>query len=305
VLFLGHLSSDKISSSPSLQRKCEFSKCKPLLQCTKADCVSEYYFSIENLCKDMFLRKHMDSKGFVFLSVIADFNRIKQLTTDMELIKFACYHSREIEYRIGADGRDRIRRCDGWEQWVLPTGDRDLSAQNDGPDEVHHPPIPHPQGVAQGFDPFMMRYAMGPMSGPTSPGLHQDPSFPTMNSTGINGAGSGPVGGPGMGDASGFPHPATNTDAMSPQGPGAPMFPGTHMMPGNMEADSFSDEQVEALTIIVRKQDPAQASIPSNPLAGRTFSNGTIDGRSTADEPPNLEARQNGPKVNGHVPAQG
>lgn len=77
------------------------------------------------------------------------------------------------------------------------------------------------------------------------------------------------------------------------------------MISGNMEADSFSDEQVEALTIIVRKQDPAHTSIPSNPLASRTFSNGTIDSQSISDELPSLEARQNGPNVNGHVPAQG
>ena len=30
----------------------------------------EYYFSIDNLCKDVYLRKHMDSQGFVFLSFI-------------------------------------------------------------------------------------------------------------------------------------------------------------------------------------------------------------------------------------------
>ncbi|OCK78937.1 hypothetical protein K432DRAFT_279072, partial [Lepidopterella palustris CBS 459.81] len=47
-------------------------------------CVREYYFSVDNLCKDMFLRKRMDSKGFVLLSVIAEFNRIKQLTPDIE-----------------------------------------------------------------------------------------------------------------------------------------------------------------------------------------------------------------------------
>ena len=31
----------------------------------------EYYFSIENLCKDLFLRKHMDSEGFVNLPILA------------------------------------------------------------------------------------------------------------------------------------------------------------------------------------------------------------------------------------------
>ncbi len=76
--------------------------------------VREYYFSVENLCKDIYLRKHMDSKGFVYLSFIAEFNRIKQLTTDMELIKLVCYQSRIIEFSVGLDGKERLRRREGW-----------------------------------------------------------------------------------------------------------------------------------------------------------------------------------------------
>lgn len=111
--------------------------------------VSEYYFSLDNLCKDMFLRKHMDSKGFVFLNFISDFNRVKHLTVDVELIKLVCYQSRIIEFRIGHDGKDRLRARENWQQWVLPIEERDPSAQNEGPEELYNPPIPHPYG----FDP--------------------------------------------------------------------------------------------------------------------------------------------------------
>lgn len=38
----------------------------------------EYYFSFDNLLKDMFLRRHMDSQGLVFLDVVANFPRMKQ-----------------------------------------------------------------------------------------------------------------------------------------------------------------------------------------------------------------------------------
>jgi la-related protein 1 len=93
---------------------------------------SEYYFSLENLIKDMYLRKQMDSQGFVFFSVIAGFNRIKQLTTDHNLIKLVCYQSRNIVFRIGNDGQERLRPVENWEQWVLPMGQRDKLAQNDG-----------------------------------------------------------------------------------------------------------------------------------------------------------------------------
>jgi hypothetical protein len=40
---------------------------------------AEHYFSANNLCKDIFLRSHMDSEGFVFISVIAKFNMLQKL----------------------------------------------------------------------------------------------------------------------------------------------------------------------------------------------------------------------------------
>lgn len=87
----------------------------------------------------MYLRRHMDSQGFVSLEFIAAFNRIKNLTTDIELLKLVCQQSSHVQYRTGEDGRDRLRRREGWEQWVLTMTDRDESAQNEGPKELHNP----------------------------------------------------------------------------------------------------------------------------------------------------------------------
>ncbi|KAH7315538.1 hypothetical protein KP509_21G054000 [Ceratopteris richardii] len=39
----------------------------------------DYYFSVENLCKDVYLRKHMDAEGFVPVSLIAQFNKVRDL----------------------------------------------------------------------------------------------------------------------------------------------------------------------------------------------------------------------------------
>jgi la-related protein 1 len=36
----------------------------------------EYYFSDDNLCKDIFLRRHMDDQGWVPLPLIAGFNQV-------------------------------------------------------------------------------------------------------------------------------------------------------------------------------------------------------------------------------------
>ncbi len=47
---------------------------------------SEYYFSTENLTKDVFLRRKMDPEGCIPISLIATFNRVKALTQDIQLI---------------------------------------------------------------------------------------------------------------------------------------------------------------------------------------------------------------------------
>ncbi|OJJ49626.1 hypothetical protein ASPZODRAFT_986463 [Penicilliopsis zonata CBS 506.65] len=93
----------------------------------------EYYFSVDNLCKDLFLRRHMDSQGFVLLSFIASFKRVKSLTEDFELLRHVCRQLRTVEYLAGEDGADRLRPRERWEQWVLPVDQRDPSAQNQGP----------------------------------------------------------------------------------------------------------------------------------------------------------------------------
>eukprot|EP00971_Amphidinium_carterae_P205256 4073933-Amphidinium_carterae.1 len=42
-----------------------------------------YYFSEDNLCKDTFLRGHMDEEGWVKLSLIMGFNKMKAYSIDM------------------------------------------------------------------------------------------------------------------------------------------------------------------------------------------------------------------------------
>jgi len=119
----------------------------------------------------------MDSQGFVSLEFIAGFNRIKHLSTDLELIKLVCQQSKVVQYRTGEDGQDRLRRREGWEQWVLAMADRDPAAQNDGPKELHQPPVPQPASFDQsGFPqwpmsaveptaPFVSNASVLPMNG--------------------------------------------------------------------------------------------------------------------------------------------
>lgn len=67
----------------------------------------------------------MDSLGFVSIPMLASFNRVKQLTEDLQLVKDTFAISQFVEVR-----RDKVRLAyRAWEQWVLPTAP--LSTEQD------------------------------------------------------------------------------------------------------------------------------------------------------------------------------
>ncbi|KAF2029418.1 hypothetical protein EK21DRAFT_67678 [Setomelanomma holmii] len=222
----------------------------------------EYYFSLDNLLKDLYLRRHMDSQGFVALEFIAAFNRIKSLSTDIELIKLVCQQSAAVQYRTGEDGQDRLRRREGWEQFVLKMADRDASAQNDGPKELHHPPIPHPSGFDQSSAPQWPMSAGEPM-GPHAGNV----SFPQMN---------GYTNGDSQDNQSAtdnLPNGAVSDG--TPDGAvsnGHPVEASTKAV--SFQPNSYSDALVARLMVLVRKPDQLRddALLPST---SRTSSNDT------------------------------
>ncbi|CAI6249543.1 unnamed protein product [Periconia digitata] len=218
----------------------------------------EYYFSLENLLKDMYLRRHMDGQGFIFLNIIAEFNRIKQLTTDVELIKAVCYQSRTIEFLIGQDGKDRLRVRENWVKWVLPAHERDPSVRNDGPEETYNPPLPHPQ-------------ELDPNAAPRYPDTAVNENMYASTSGFQPGATHHVTGQFSKNLSNGIPAEGVNGDAVPNVDPATKAV--------SFEPDSFSDEQVESLTVIVRKNDQsALSALP--PSTDRTFSNWSVDSRS-------------------------
>ncbi|OAA79573.1 La domain family [Akanthomyces lecanii RCEF 1005] len=96
----------------------------------------EYYFSIENLCKDMYLRQRMDSQGFVPLHFIAAFKRVRELSADIGMLRAVCEMSMDIDLAVGEDDVERVRRREGWESFILPLEDRDDLARNSGPAQL-------------------------------------------------------------------------------------------------------------------------------------------------------------------------
>ena len=260
-----------------------------------------YYFSIENLCKDVYLRSHMDSQGFVFLDLLAQFNRIKQLTNDMDLIRQACLHSQTIEY-VNVDGIDRVRARQGWDQWVLRIEDRDASARNDGPALQQPPQHGQPYGYGHGH-PYEDRFTVFPRSNGPGNSMENSPHQP------LNGAA------PSFGhQMSGEPSAADTAMMQTPLSAAASEFsfssrsqnqrnvstPDSH----GVGTSVFTDDQVESLHILIRRPPNAVASMPPpfHTSSSRTFSNGSIDGRSINEELSRFADRHSRPLVNGEVP---
>ncbi|MCJ1284736.1 hypothetical protein MMC26_004072 [Xylographa opegraphella] len=265
----------------------------------------EYYFSLDNLCKDMFLRKHMDSQGFVFLTVLIKFNRIRQLTSDLELIRFVCRNSEVIDIQTGLDGVDRVRKADGWQQWVLNLEDRDDSAKNDVPVQMQQPQLPS----SAGWDPYRGQGAVSATS-PRSSSFTNAHNRVFSPANGISSSGpmatseSMPNGHNGYMTNGQFTQTPLSA-AVADFTPGLPVVNHqslTTIEPRSATENSFSDEQVESLMIVIRKPQSSttpsfRAPFPS--AASRTFSNGSIDNHTLSDEISNMGDRPSVSSVNG------
>jgi len=234
----------------------------------------EYYFSIDNLCKDVYLRKHMDTQGFVFLNFIAGFKRIQALTQEFDLLRQACQESEIIEIGRGPDGADRLRRREGWEKWVLAIEERDESVRNDGPAYINHL-----SPVAQRSQHIIPSHQSMSPTPYTPNGTGADPSFQAY-SNGVGPQISTQFNGNGNHYPSDASLSANAPDFVAGQIPlnGAPDL---------LDAETtFSNDEVANLTLVFLPKGNKDGSKPKSSFhsASRTFSNGSIDSRSIAEE---------------------
>lgn len=75
----------------------------------------EYYFSDVNLTNDEFLKSNMDEHGWVPVSLIANFPRVKNLTNNIELILDSLRNSSVVEVN-----GDKLRKRNEWPRFLLP-----------------------------------------------------------------------------------------------------------------------------------------------------------------------------------------
>lgn len=83
----------------------------------------EFYFSHTNLQGDFFLRKNMNEEGFVLLSFVASFNRVKNLAgaDNVEVIRDTLLYSSVLQLN---DNRTMVRKTHGWQTYVLGEGEQ-------------------------------------------------------------------------------------------------------------------------------------------------------------------------------------
>ena len=94
---------------------------------------SEYYFSNDNLIKDVFLRKKMDSQGFVPLQVLCQFHRLQVITSDVTIVLNALATATEVDVLFNSDRGPLVRARHDPLRWVYPMSERDESARHAGP----------------------------------------------------------------------------------------------------------------------------------------------------------------------------
>ncbi|EFX04742.1 La domain family protein protein [Grosmannia clavigera kw1407] len=120
----------------------------------------EYYFSLENLCKDMFLRRKMDGQGFVRLAIVASFRRMAELAPTLDYVRAACEQSEKLDYILDKDQTELVRSRTEWRKFILPEEQRMEEVRGPGPDlrSVHfrslhsRPPPPfYPAALVAGY----------------------------------------------------------------------------------------------------------------------------------------------------------
>jgi la-related protein 1 len=93
----------------------------------------EYWFSSENLFKDVFLRQNMDSQGFVSLQLLVTFKRLRDISDDVGTVLHSLLVSNEVEVLFNSERGPLVRPRAEPTKWIYPTEERVESARHPGP----------------------------------------------------------------------------------------------------------------------------------------------------------------------------
>lgn len=108
----------------------------------------DYYFSDTNLVKDNYLRSNMDEQGWVPITLIANFPRVKSLTSNVELILDSLKTSSVVEVQ-----GDKLRKRDDWMKW-LPSTQREVDSSSMSTGESNY------NNIARDFEKITLNEAL-------------------------------------------------------------------------------------------------------------------------------------------------
>lgn len=126
----------------------------------------EYYFSSENLKKDQFLRAKMDDDGWIPLSIIMTFNRVRSMTMDGGIIVEAICASETVE--LSEDFH--FVRAKEYTEWVLSSQEQSLAHPATSNLKPYVLPIPPPVSSEALEDP----HHQNPPGSPQNPENNED-----------------------------------------------------------------------------------------------------------------------------------
>lgn len=89
----------------------------------------DYYFSDANIAKDEFLKSNMDEEGWVPITLIANFPRVRNLTSNIQLILESMRTSKVVDVQ-----GDKLRRHDEWMKY-LPSAQVQADSSSVSPSE--------------------------------------------------------------------------------------------------------------------------------------------------------------------------
>lgn len=218
----------------------------------------EFYFSLDNLCKDYFLRKMMDGQGFVRLEAIANFPRVQQLTTDLNVLRYACLHLENVEFVVGDDNIERLRSGDARRTtFILPEDQREPASRHDGPANFRVMNSQNPYASFGAMAPPMMGYSQYPDGH-----MYQPEFMPRAhNEFAVNGNGA----------VNGYHHYPHDSQLSA----GVPAFAPPEEPVSLESMTKFSDSHVDNLVIVLGAKDSEETAAA---VAGYVANGNTQDG---------------------------
>lgn len=80
----------------------------------------EFYFSPDNLVRDVFLRQQFDVNGYVPVALLANFQAVYSLHQDYDTLLESLKKSKILEMD---EENEKVRLKENWEKWLWPQGD--------------------------------------------------------------------------------------------------------------------------------------------------------------------------------------